>query len=261
MMTPTGLSTIHALPVLHDNIIWIWTRNGRAVVVDPAVADPVQNWLEQHRFRLEAVLQTHHHTDHIGGTPALLRYWPDAAVVAAAADRERIPFQTVSVRDGDGVDVLGCTLQVLDVAAHTANHLAFFIPFNEDSQIGPVLFSGDTLFSGGCGRLFEGSPTDMYRALQRLATLPANTQVYCAHDYTESNLRWAMHLQPEDKFIARRLADVQALKQCGRLSLPSTIAEESRSNLFLRAANSKELANLRYHKDTWQDQLYQSERD
>ena len=251
-MTSTDLSVIHALPVLHDNIVWIWTRNSRAVVVDPAINKPVQTWLEQRGLELDAVLQTHHHSDHIGGTPALLKRWPGASVIAAASDRERIPFQTVSVRGGDRVDILGCSLEVLDVAAHTAAHLAFFIASNEDPQVGPALFSGDTLFSGGCGRLFEGSPKDMHRALQRLGKLPAATRVYCAHEYTESNLRWATHLCAGDEAIASRLADVRARRQRGELSLPSTIAEEHRSNLFLRANNSEELADLRRHKDNWQ---------
>ena len=194
-------SSLHALPVLQDNVVWIWVRGDEAAVVDPAVAEPVIDWLQQRQLQLSAVLQTHHHADHIGGTPDLLERWPDAAVVAAAADRSRIPFQTISVSDGDQVTALGRSLRVLDVAAHTSAHIAFVIHEQEDPDLGPVLFCGDTLFSGGCGRLFEGTPADMHRALARLAELPDSTQVCCAHEYTEGNLLWATQQQPQDAAI------------------------------------------------------------
>ena len=148
-------SSLHALPVLQDNVIWIWVRGAEAVVIDPAVAPPVREWLDERQLSLAAVLQTHHHADHIGGTPELLKRWPEAAVIASAEDRERIPFQTMPVRDGDQITVLGDEVVVLDVAAHTRAHIAFFIPNPEGGEIGPLLFCGDTLFSGGCGRLFE----------------------------------------------------------------------------------------------------------
>lgn len=244
-------SSLHALPVLQDNVIWIWVRGAEAVVVDPAVAEPVIDWLQQRQLRLSAVLQTHHHADHIGGTPGLLQRWPNAAVVAAAADRSRIPFQTVSVSGGDRVSVLGRSLAVLDVAAHTAAHIAFVIPEQEDLDLGPVLFCGDTLFSGGCGRLFEGTPADMYRALGRLAQLPESTQVCCAHEYTEGNLLWATQQEPKDAAIRQRYETVVALRHRGELSLPSSIGEERRSNLFMRAESVEQLGRLRRHKDQW----------
>ena len=244
-------SSLHALPVLQDNIVWIWERDGKAVVVDPAVAEPVQSWLEQRNLSLVAVLQTHHHSDHIGGTPALLERWPAAEVIAAASDRQRIPFQTISVGDGDAVPLLGRQVQVMDVAAHTATHIAFLLPEGEDLDLGPVLFCGDTLFSAGCGRLMEGTPADMHRAMQRLAGLPDRTQVCCAHEYTESNLRWALHHRPGNEAIASRYRDVVALRRRGDLSLPSSIGAERRINLFLMAESAEQLAELRHHKDHW----------
>ena len=244
-------STLHALPVLQDNVIWILVRGDEAVVVDPAVSQPVLDWLEQRQLQLAAVLQTHHHADHIGGTPDLLEIWPEAEVVACAADRRRIPFQTLSVADGDCITLLQQTIQVLGVAAHTAHHIAFWLPGEEDQQLGSVLFCGDTLFSGGCGRLFEGTAVEMHHALQKLGALPDDTKVCCAHEYTEANLRWALALRPEDPAVQQRARTVIEQRARGELTLPSSIEEEWRSNLFLRAGSAAELATLRDHKDRW----------
>ena len=244
-------STLHALPVLQDNVIWILVRGNGAVVVDPAVDEPVAAWLNQRQLELIAVLQTHHHADHISGTPGLLERWPEAQVVACGADRERICLQTISVSDGDCIRLLGHRFQVLGVAAHTAHHIAFWLDGGDDPMLGPVLFCGDTLFSGGCGRLFEGTADDMHRALQRLGALPNDTKVCCAHEYTASNLRWALSLHPEDALIQRRAATVNQMRSRGELTLPSSIGEEWCSNLFLRAGSSDEVATLRNHKDHW----------
>ena len=244
-------SSLHALPALQDNVIWLWVRGRNAAVVDPAVAAPVQDWLEKHQLQLQTVLQTHHHADHIGGTPELLERWPEATVVAAGADRERIPFQTVSVGDGDRITVLDQPVDVLDVAAHTRAHIAFYVPVDPAEEQRPMLFCGDTLFAGGCGRLFEGSPAQMHRAMQRLATLPETTQVCCAHEYTEANLAWSVEQRPEDQAIAERYRTVQAMRSRGELTLPSSIGLERRTNLFMRAETAEDLAVLRSHKDHW----------
>ena len=244
-------SSLHALPVLQDNVIWLWVRGRNVAVVDPAVAAPVQDWLEKHQLQLQTVLQTHHHADHIGGTPELLERWPEATVVAAGADRERIPFQTVSVGDGDRITVLDQPVDVLDVAAHTRAHIAFYVPVDPAEEQRPMLFCGDTLFAGGCGRLFEGSPAQMHRAMQRLATLPETTQVCCAHEYTEANLAWSVEQRPEDQAIAERYRTVQAMRSRGELTLPSSIGLERRTNLFMRAETAEDLAVLRSHKDHW----------
>lgn len=244
-------SALHALPVLQDNVIWIWVCGEDAVVVDPAIAAPVKEWLQARRLRLKAVLQTHHHADHIGGTPELLDHWPDAEVVAAAADQRRIPFQTVSVSDGDQLSLLGQDVLVMDVAAHTSHHIAFFIPQPPGAESEPMLFCGDTLFAGGCGRLFEGTPSDMLQALSRLAALPDATKVCCAHEYTENNLRWAAEQCPQNVDIQKRYQAVKSLRSRGELSLPSTIGLEQQTNLFMQAATAEELGNLRHHKDHW----------
>ena len=249
---PCQSDGIKPLPVLQDNVVWIWTRGREAVVVDPAVAEPVRQWLVDRTLELTAVLQTHHHADHIGGTPDLLRQWPSAAVIAAAADQERIPFQTVSVEPGMQLELLGQPISVIDVRAHTRAHLAYVLPQGcSPERPTPVLFCGDTLFGAGCGRLFEGSAEDMHLALKRLQDLPDDTIVHCAHEYTEGNLRWAHALRPDDQAIAARLSTVQDLRSRGSLSLPSTMGEERRTNLFLRACSVQELRELRLHKDSW----------
>ena len=179
--------SIHGIPVLKDNIIWILVKGTEAVVIDPAIAEPVEIWLKNQNLQLIAVLQTHHHDDHIGGTKSLIKQLPGATVIASGADRNRIPFQTLSVTGGDDLNLMGLSMKVLDVAGHTNTHLAYYIPPKTDSvddSKEASLFCGDTLFGGGCGRLFEGTPEKMYKSLRLLNELPENTKVYCAHEYT-----------------------------------------------------------------------------
>jgi hydroxyacylglutathione hydrolase len=241
--------TVTALPVLRDNYVFVLQRGAAAVVVDPALAPPLIAWLQQRQLQLLAVLQTHHHSDHIGGTPELLRQWPSAAVLASGADRERIPFQTQSLAGGDRLMLLDRPLQVLAVPGHTRCHLAFHLPAHGGE--GPELFCGDTLFAAGCGRLFEGTAAQMHASLQRLLELDPATRVWCAHEYTEANLRWAAQLRPEDPAIAARLERVRRQRARGEATIPSSIALERATNLFLRAADAEELAALRRHKDGW----------
>lgn len=245
----SGALTITALPVLRDNYVFVLQRGGAAVVVDPAVAGPVRDWLSQRRLELVAVLQTHHHSDHIGGTPDLLQHWPTAAVVASAADRERIPFQTVPVAGGDRLELLGRPMEVLAVPGHTRCHLAFHLPAHAGE--GAELFCGDTLFAAGCGRLFEGSPGEMLRSLRTLTDLDPATRVWCAHEYTEANLRWAAQRRPDDGPIADRLALVRRQRARGEATIPTSVGLERATNLFVRAADATELAALRLDKDGW----------
>ena len=240
---------ITAIPVLEDNYVFALQRNGQAVLVDPAVAPPIRAWLEARQLELLAVLQTHHHSDHIGGTPALLQRWPQAAVVASGADRERIPFQTWPVRGGDRLSLLGRTVEVLEVPGHTRSHLAFHLP--AEGGEGAELFCGDTLFAGGCGRLFEGTPEQMFSALGQLCSLDPATRLWCAHEYTETNLGWAAVERPDDAAIAERLAQVQARRRRGEATIPTTVALEQATNLFVRAADAAELAALRHSRNGW----------
>ncbi len=240
---------ITALPVLQDNYVVVLRRGGEAAGVDPAVAEPVRLWLEQRGLELVAVLQTHHHSDHIGGTPALLRRWPAAAVVASGADRDRIPFQTTSVAGGDRFPLLGRTVEVLEVPGHTRAHIAFHLP--AEGEEGAELFCGDTLFAGGCGRLFEGTPEQMFQSLRALTGLDPATRVWCAHEYTEANLGWAAAQRPGDAAIAERLARVRERRARGEATIPTSVALERATNLFVRASDAAELAALRQSKNDW----------
>jgi hydroxyacylglutathione hydrolase len=242
-------SAVALLPVLSDNYVMVLHDDHQAVVVDPAVAAPVAAWLDARQLELAAVLQTHHHSDHIGGTVELLRRWPNARVYAAAADLKRIPFQSDSVGDGDRFTLLGRSVEVLAVPGHTRAHLAYYLPGG--SGCNPELFCGDTLFGGGCGRLFEGTPAQMHDSLQRLAALPADTRVWCAHEYTETNLRWALSCRPEDRPIVERLAAVAQQRAGGRPTVPSSIGLERATNLFVRSSSVAELADLRASRNHW----------
>jgi hydroxyacylglutathione hydrolase len=243
---------IALIPVLSDNYVIVLHDGERAVVVDPAEADPVRHWLLERRLELVAVLQTHHHADHIGGTPELLRHWPAARVYAAAADLQRIPFQDHGLVDGECFSLLGRAVQVLAVPGHTRAHLAFYLPPPPgDPTAGGELFCGDTLFAAGCGRLFEGTPAQMFASLRRLAALPPATRVWCAHEYTEANLRWATATAPAETAIRSRLEQVRGLRSRGEATIPSSIGLELATNLFLRAGDAEELARLRQSKNDW----------
>jgi hydroxyacylglutathione hydrolase len=236
---------VSLIPVLSDNYVFLIERGQQAAVVDPAVAEPVIAALDAKGLELTAILQTHHHSDHIGGTPGLLERWPQAQVIASAADRLRIPLQTVGVEGGSHLPLMGEDVQVLAVPGHTRAHIAFVLPGSGH------LFCGDTLFVGGCGRLFEGTAEQMHGSLQALAALPPETQVWCAHEYTASNLAWAAEQQPEDRAIAARLAEVLDRRNQGLPTIPSSIGQERATNLFVRAPNPGALAELRQSKDHW----------
>lgn len=253
-MHPAGNDwRVWLVPALRDNLIPVLERGHQAAVVDPALAAPVREALERRGLELVAILQTHHHQDHIGGTAGLLARWPGAEVIAAAGDRLRIPLQTCGVSDGDRFQLLGRSVSVLAVPGHTSQHLAYYLPA-VGAEPGE-LFCGDTLFAAGCGRLFEGTPAQMHGSLGRLGSLPPSTRVWCAHEYTESNLRWAVSElgsdHPAMPAVKQRLAVVEQLRARGRFSIPSTVGLERQTNLFLMASSSEGLAELRRSKDDW----------
>ena len=249
MLEKKGEFTIYPITVLQDNIVWVWVHKCNAVVVDPSISSPVKKWLLNNNLSLKAILQTHHHEDHIGGTQELIKRWPDAKVIASKKELIRIPFQTFSVDNNDTFHLLDSEIRVIEVHGHTNNHIAFYI--SKENAKYNILFPGDTLFGGGCGRLLEGTPSQMYGSLNKLNSLPENTKIFAAHEYTENNLKWALSLRTKDISIIERLRVVKNKRQKGEPSLPSTISEERKTNLFLRARNVEELTILRRHKDNW----------
>jgi hydroxyacylglutathione hydrolase len=218
-----------ALPAFSDNYLWLWQQDQMAVAVDPGDAAPVLQALADQGLTLAAILVTHHHADHVGGVREL-HLATGAQVFGPALEEVPAPFKPVM--HGDRLDLLGQTVQVLGVPGHTAGHIAYFLP---NAQPNPVLFCGDTLFSGGCGRIFEGTPTQMLASLDRLAALPSNTQVCCAHEYTQSNLRFALAVEPSNTVLQTYMAQCQQLRAQGTPTLPAQLGNELQINPFLRA--------------------------
>tara|TARA_B100000212_G_scaffold317114_1_gene272497 strand:- start:686 stop:1429 length:744 start_codon:yes stop_codon:yes gene_type:complete len=238
---------IFGIPVLEDNIIWMWVQNKSVVVVDPSISKPVIDWVEGKDLKLEYIFQTHHHHDHIGGTKELLERWPEVKVVASKKDKKRIPFQNISVSDFENIKIFNKLFRVIELKGHTNAHISFY---SKDFQ-NPIFFVGDTLFSGGCGRIFEGSHQQMYNSLKRILSLPTNTIIYCAHEYTKSNLLWALNIYPNDKQIKKKLEEVEKQICSNNLTIPTTLEEEMNINLFLRAKSLSEFSYLRTKKDSW----------
>jgi len=227
------------IPAFTDNYLWLLHDGRRALVVDPGDAEPVQRALQENGLQLASILVTHHHPDHTGGVDAL-REATGAQVYGPA--REQIPGPFRKLTGGDTVRALGLDFEVMDVPGHTAGHIAFYTP-EMDGR--PLLFCGDTLFSGGCGRLFEGTPAQMLASLDRLAALPGNTRVCCTHEYTMSNLRFALAVEPDNSELIGYHARCAALRDAGLPTLPTSIAQELLINPFLRTRQATVMAAAR----------------
>jgi hydroxyacylglutathione hydrolase len=219
------------VPLLADNYgyLLIDPDTKRAAIVDCSEAAPVLAEIKRRGLRLDAVLSTHHHFDHVGGNEEVARAIPGIRVLGSRADLNRVPALTEPLSDGEEFEVIGVRGRALFIPAHTSGHLAYFFPND-----GPSVFSGDTLFAAGCGRLFEGLPAQMMQSLSKLAALPDATQVWCGHEYTEKNLCFAHELEPTNAEISAKLERVRTLRSAGKPTVPSTVGEEKRTNPFLR---------------------------
>ena len=224
------MTEILALHAFDDNYIWLLRANGWVAVVDPGDAVPVLGHLAKTGDRLCAILTTHHHGDHIGGLAELLARFP---VPVFGPGLESIPGVTHPLTGGERIDVphIGIELDVIAVPGHTRGHIAYYGPSLGDDG---AVFCGDTLFGAGCGRLFEGTPAQMQESLAKLAVLPAPTLVYCAHEYTQSNLRFAVAVEPDSIAVQRRSERVDADRAAGRATIPTRIRTELDTNPFLR---------------------------
>ena len=239
------------LPALNDNYIWMLHDGHNALVVDPGDAQPVLAALQHEGVQLKGILVTHHHPDHTAGVN-LLRQTTGAQVFGPA--RERMPEPLQRLNGGDTVRLLGLNLQVLDVPGHTAGHIAYFSETPLDTKDDPLLFCGDTLFSGGCGRLFEGTPAQMLASLTQLAALPDSTLVCCTHEYTLSNLKFALEVEPDNLQLAAYNRHCQTLRAQGLPTLPSTMGQERQINPFLRSTQPTIMASARRFDATSADQ-------
>lgn len=241
----TGLDIVR-IPVLSDNYVWLVheQKSGETMVVDPAVATPVLAKADELGWKITAVWNTHWHPDHTGGN-AEIKAATGCKIIGPAAEAARIPTLDVQVRGGDQVRLGEAIAEVIDVPAHTAGHIAYHFAVEN------MAFVGDTLFAMGCGRLFEGTPAQMFDNMQRLAALPPETRIYCAHEYTQSNARYALVAEPDNAAIVARMAEVDALRTRGEATVPTTIAQELATNPFMRAATVEQLAERRAAKDNF----------
>jgi len=234
------------IPVLSDNYIWLVhdAESGETMVVDPAVAEPVLEEADRRGWPITAIWNTHWHPDHTGGN-AGIKARTGCEVIAPAAEAARIPSADRFVKEGDEVRLGAHVATVWEVPAHTAGHIAYYLA--DDAAI----FIGDTLFAMGCGRLFEGTAVQMFANMQRLAKLPPATRAYCAHEYTQSNGRYALTAEPDNAAIKARMAEVDAARAKGEATVPTTIGQELETNPFMRAQSAAVLAERRAAKDAF----------
>jgi hydroxyacylglutathione hydrolase len=239
-----GAMEVARIPVLNDNYVWLAhePESGETSAIDPAVAEPVLAEAQRRGWRITQIWNTHWHPDHTGGNAAI-KAATGALVTGPAAEADRIPTLDRLVGEGDRVRLGGLEAEVLEVPAHTAGHIAYHFPEEH------IAFVGDTMFAMGCGRLFEGTAGQMYANLQRLAALPPETQIYCAHEYTAANGRFALTVEPGNAALAERMERVEAMRAAGEATVPTTIALERATNPFVRAENVEQFAERRRGKD------------
>jgi hydroxyacylglutathione hydrolase len=250
MLHAKAMITVQAVPILSDNYAWLLrcAVTGATAIVDPADPAPVAAAIDAAGGRLDLILLTHHHGDHVAGTDDIrARY--GAPVVGAAADAHRLPKLDRGVREGDSVTLGQSSARVIDTPGHTRGHISFYFPDGPEDH--GVLICADTLFSLGCGRLLEGTAAEMFASLRKFAALPPETLVCCGHEYTESNARFALHVDPGNAALQAYADGVRKKRAQGLPTVPSLLSDELAANPFLRAPDIATLADLRAQKDSF----------
>lgn len=239
------IKTVHIVPILKDNYCYVIEGDDKqCVIVDPGQTKQVEALIGLHDLTPVAIINTHHHADHVAGNLDLKTLYK-IPVYGPKSEAAKIPHMDYGLIEGGVFDMAGITLTVIETAGHTTGHICFY----DDAS--RTLMSGDTLFSMGCGRLLEGTAEQMWNSLQRLKQLPDDTQIYCGHEYTESNGAFATHVMPENTAIAARLSEVKKYRMNGMASLPVSLASEKTTNPFLIARDVTEFARLRQMKDNF----------
>ncbi len=241
--------TLIPIPAFADNYLWLLHDGQQALVVDPGDATPVLRVLQDNDLKLDTILVTHHHADHTGGIDTL-RHQTGAKVYGPAS--EIIPEPFTPLHEGDTVHALGLDFHVIDVPGHTSGHIAYYTP---DMDGKPLLFCGDTLFSGGCGRLFEGTPKQMLASLDKLAALPGHTMTCCTHEYTLSNLRFAVAVDPDNQALADYQLHCEKLRELHQPTLPTSIAQELLINPFLRTRQPALISSAQHFDAAARDEV------
>ena len=239
---------IHVIDVKNalQNYIWLIEdcQTKDVIVVDPTEADLVKKYCDEHQLSLKQIWLTHWHKDHIGGVPELITE-KNIPVYGPREELSHIPFLSHPLMHDDQFEFNGLKTEIIAVPGHTLGHIVYFIDELD------TVFCGDTLFAMGCGRMFEGTPEQFYHSLNRLASLPPRTQVYCTHEYTLSNAQFALHIEPENRAIQQRAEEIRQLRERGEITLPSTIELELETNPFLRVDSAEEFARIRALKDNF----------
>ena len=239
---------IHVIDVKNalQNYIWLIEdcQTKDVIVVDPTEADLVKKYCDEHQLSLKQIWLTHWHKDHIGGVPELITE-KNIPVYGPREELSHIPFLSHPLMHDDQFEFNGLKTEIIAVPGHTLGHIVYFIDELD------TVFCGDTLFAMGCGRMFEGTPEQFYHSLNRLASLPPSTQVYCTHEYTLSNAQFALHIEPENRAIQQRAEEIRQLRERGEITLPSTIELELETNPFLRVDSAEEFARIRALKDNF----------
>lgn len=233
---------IQIIPILNDNYAYFLQCNNKNIVVDPGEAQPIIDFLEKNQLSLDLILSTHHHADHIAGNDELKRKYR-CSIAGPKAEQKRINTLDILLDENSDFDINEETVQIIQTPGHTSGHICFY--FSKQK----ILFSGDTLFSMGCGRLFEGTPEQMWDSLNKLMKLPKETLIYCGHEYTLSNAEFCLKLEPENTDLLKRYAQIQELRCNNKPTLPVSLDTEMQTNIFLRAGSVEQFAKLRSLKD------------